>query len=498
MMEKFSIRPGPDERDRRIRRRTCEGGAEASRRRGSGAREMRVRCPEALPCRATSASGRIAALFDLAEPVPGPTTAGARAGRRGASASPWSRPVFERRAPGPVPQQRGRHRRRRPDRRPLPQDAHPRRSRLLREVLLHAGRPGLPRRSTRSRRASRRSSAGTSGIRRARGWRRSRARASSSTRRRSAGTRTRRPSTGAAQRDAWRTVQRGARDRQRRLRARRSTASGTSTPGRRRRGIEFWGSFVRRRSAGRRRRRRPRRTARRFSSPRSTRAHRGRAAQLALPARPPHRRLLRDHAPVPRRRPVRLRRDAARLPAAGRVGAARGDLDRLAAQPRPTGRASSARSPGSTARSSASSRPARSCEVLVESKEHEAPRRDESSRAGRTRDASRVEFFRFPTNRGWTRDSGPRSSSAGEAPGDRHPPLPVQRLGALRRLEEGRRDPARRPRRRCGLPLLPGAFRGRETRPGRRRDRRQRRRDAPDDRRVPRSIRKRAGAQSRA
>jgi len=43
--------------------------------------------------------------------------------------------------------------------------------------------------------------------------------------------------------------------------------------------------------------------------------------------------------------------------------------------------------------------------VLVNSKAHEAGARRVLIRAGV--DLSRVEFFRFPTNRGWTRDSGP-------------------------------------------------------------------------------------------
>jgi agmatine deiminase len=43
--------------------------------------------------------------------------------------------------------------------------------------------------------------------------------------------------------------------------------------------------------------------------------------------------------------------------------------------------------------------------VLVNSKEHEAKARRVLKRAGV--DLAKVEFFRFPTNRGWTRDSGP-------------------------------------------------------------------------------------------
>ncbi len=43
--------------------------------------------------------------------------------------------------------------------------------------------------------------------------------------------------------------------------------------------------------------------------------------------------------------------------------------------------------------------------ILVNSKAHEARARDVLRRVGA--DAARVQFFRFPTNRGWTRDSGP-------------------------------------------------------------------------------------------
>src|SRR5262249_50627749 len=43
--------------------------------------------------------------------------------------------------------------------------------------------------------------------------------------------------------------------------------------------------------------------------------------------------------------------------------------------------------------------------ILVNSARHEASARRVLARAGV--DTSRVQFFRFPTNRGWTRDSGP-------------------------------------------------------------------------------------------
>ena len=104
-----------------------------------------------------------------------------------------------------LPQHRRRARRGRPDRGPLPQDAHPGRSALLREVLLHARRPGL-RRGRHPRRPDRHAGVLGPVVSRGRapdGPRR--APTSSSTRRRSAGIR----------------------------RRRRSSASASSTPGRR-------------------------------------------------------------------------------------------------------------------------------------------------------------------------------------------------------------------------------------------------------------------------
>lgn len=49
--------------------------------------------------------------------------------------------------------------------------------------------------------------------------------------------------------------------------------------------------------------------------------------------------------------------------------------------------------------------PGETVRVLVNSKAHEARAQRVLTRVGA--DLSRVEFFRFPTNRGWTRDSGP-------------------------------------------------------------------------------------------
>ncbi len=53
--------------------------------------------------------------------------------------------------------------------------------------------------------------------------------------------------------------------------------------------------------------------------------------------------------------------------------------------------------------------------ILVNSREHEAAARRVLKRAGV--ESSRIEFFRFPTDRGWTRDSGPIFvKRAGERP----------------------------------------------------------------------------------
>ena len=80
--------------------------------------------------------------FDLAEPIPGPSTTALRrcARKHGPSSSPPSSSAVRR----PLPQYGRRHRCGRRDRRHLPQDAHPGRPALLREVLLHARRPRLP------------------------------------------------------------------------------------------------------------------------------------------------------------------------------------------------------------------------------------------------------------------------------------------------------------------------------------------------------------------
>jgi agmatine deiminase len=103
--------------------------------------------------------------------------------------------------------------------------------------------------------------------------------------------------------------------------------------------------------------------------------------------------------------------------------------------------------------------PGETARIIVESPAHEAKARRGLSRAGV--DLSRVEFFRFPTDRGWTRDSGRSSwwTSAAPRGGDRG--FPLQRLGEVPRLEEGR-EGARRAARALGLRLIRPEAGGRE------------------------------------
>src|SRR5262245_46929484 len=98
--------------------------------------------------------------------------------------------------------------------------------------------------------------------------------------------------------------------------------------------------------------------------------------------------------------------------------------------------------------------------VLVESKEHEASARRILERCGA--DTARVEFFRFPTNRGWTRDSGPAFVQADGA--RRGVSIRRFRFNGWARYDDWKKDDAipQRVAKALGMPLLPGAFRGRE------------------------------------
>ena len=83
------------------------------------------------------------ANFALAETVPGPSTEALSRVAKDAGVAVVV-PVFERRAPGVYHNSAVDPRRGRLDRGPLPQDAHPGRPALLREILLRARRPRLP------------------------------------------------------------------------------------------------------------------------------------------------------------------------------------------------------------------------------------------------------------------------------------------------------------------------------------------------------------------
>ena len=339
--------------------------------------------------------------------------------------------------------------------RPLPQDAHPRRPALLREVLLHARRPRLPRLRHRGRPHRHAGLLGPVVSRRPRGSRRCAAPTSSSTRRRSAGTRARRPSTARRSVDAWQTIQRAH-----------AIANGVYVAAVNRVGHE--GPAGRRASSSGAARSSPTRSA--SCSPRRRapteeilivdvrpRAHRGGAPQLAVPARPPHRRLRADHAAVPRRSSDRCREHArgARLPHAGRVGAARGDLARLAAQRERLARQVRARSPGSTARSCASWRRGERVRILVDdARRRGAARAAAASASGVDLGARRVLPRRRPTAAGRA-TIGPifvqrRADGRGR---DRR--LALQRLGEVPDHKQRRRG--RRARSRSALRLRAAA-----------------------------------------
>ena len=439
-----------------------EGGGEG-RRGGAGAARGSSACRSSSG-RGTSASGRIAALFDLAEPVPGPTTeALAEAARRHGVVV--IAPVFERRAPRPVPQQRGRDRcRRERSRGSTARCTSPTTRAYYEKFYFTPGDLGFPAFDTRCGPHRDAHLLGPVVSGRRRGSRRSRARAFSSIRRRSAGIRTRRPST------ARRSATPGGRSS---AATRSPTAStsprSTASASRRRReaapGIEFWGSsfvadpqgvVVAEASADR---------EERFWSPRSTRsASRTCAAtgrSCATGASTP---TAGSPAGISTSRHV-VREDVGRVAPGGRGVSACPPSGSRTRPPGsaglttgPTGPASSARSPGSTAEIVRKLAPGEFVRILVESKAHEAAARRVLARAGV--DSARVEFFRFPTNRGWTRDSGPMFlRREGKRPDVAVRRFRLQRLGEVRRLEEGRRNAAEgRARSRPAAPAgaLPG------------------------------------------
>ena len=107
-------------------------------------------------------------LFDLAEPIPGPTSEklAAAAEQHGVV---LIASLFEKRAPGIYHNTAAIFDSDGSLARTLPQDAHSRRSALLRKILFHAGRSGIPRSSTPAPAAWARWFAGISGFPKARG-----------------------------------------------------------------------------------------------------------------------------------------------------------------------------------------------------------------------------------------------------------------------------------------------------------------------------------------
>ena len=209
-----------------------------------------------------------------------------------------------------------------------------------------------------------------------------------------------------------------------------------------------------------------------------------------------------DRRPRPRpdRQPTPT--PAARLPDARRVGAARGDLDRLAPQPRRLARQVRAdplglrrdRPPPEPGR--AGPHPRRRAARCSDA------RPTGSTRAGST--STRVAFVKAATDRVWLRDSGPTFVVNDEAEASRRARRPdrleVQRLGEVRQLP-ARRPPAPRGSRAgsaCArwTPRVEVDGRPAPRRDGRRRDRRQRPGDAADDRGMP--AQRRPGPQPRA
>ncbi len=128
---------------------------------------------------------------------------------------------------------------------------------------------------------------------------------------------------------------------------------------------------------------------------------------------------------------------AAGLPHAGRVGAARGDVAGMAAQSRrlagkipihPVALCGD-RAPACRARARASDRGRRG----------DGAARDQHARAADARISMPVSFHHWPTDRGWTRDSGPIfvRNAAGKVG---HYTLALQRMGEVRRLASRRQD----------------------------------------------------------
>ena len=121
-------------------------------------------------------------------------------------------------------------------------------------------------------------------------------------------------------------------------------------------------------------------------------------------------------------------------PYAGRMGDGTRPPGSAGLRTSPTGRESSRPIPWVFGEMARKITPGEILRIIVNDAAHEAKARRVLVRAGV--DMQRVEFFRFPTNRGWTRDMGPMFVCATRRL-DVCPPLPVLGVGEISRLEKG-------------------------------------------------------------
>ena len=135
-------RPDADGVRRRCRQPTCRGSSRWSSRRPTAGAQ--IICTQELFRSQYFCQVEDHRFFKLAETIPGPRTDAFQKLAKKHERRHHRVAVREARRRA-VPQHRRRHRRRRVAPGHLPQDAHPRRPALLREVLLHARRHRLPR-----------------------------------------------------------------------------------------------------------------------------------------------------------------------------------------------------------------------------------------------------------------------------------------------------------------------------------------------------------------
>ena len=228
------------------------------------------------------------------------------------------------------------------------------------------------------------------------------------------------------------------RDRQRRLRRGGESRGIRRQPGAGRCRARVLGKLFRRRSFRTNHCARPRTTSEEIlvveCDPAQERRH---APQLAVPPRPPHRRLPADFESLARRMNVCDAPQSAQictsLPTLGlsharRMGAARSHLARLAARSDRLAGEISRPSRGPMRKSCAISRASNASYLLVENRRSTTAVRSILKQSGANLDA--VDFFAVPTDRGWMRDSGPICVTNANARSGTHT-TGIQRLGEI-------------------------------------------------------------------